>query len=97
MSLLEIVFMLLCASVETVDIWFICTFYSPFEQEQDASKCSPEMLSKLLPFIQQQNLQKLSAVICLENKHLETQTSEYFCSLRDTNGLEMYIVDRNKI
>lgn len=88
--------MLLCASVETVDIWFICTFYSPFEQEQDASKCSPEMLSKHLQFIQQQNLQKLSAVICLEIKHLKTQKSECFCSLTDIDGLEMYIVDRNE-
>lgn len=55
-----------------LDIWFICTFYSPFEQVQDASKCSPERLSMHLQFIQQQNLQKLSAVICPENKHLET-------------------------
>lgn len=86
--------MLICASAEPVDIWFICTFYSPFEQEQDASKCSPERLSKHLQFIQQQNLQKLSAVICSEENILKHKKSERFCSLTDTAGLEMYIVDR---
>lgn len=35
-------------------------------------KSSPEMLSKHLEFMQQQNVPKLSVLICFENKHLET-------------------------
>lgn len=55
-----------------METWNICVICGFIHLSNRMLKSSPEMLSKHLEFMQQQNVQKLSVLICFENKHLET-------------------------